>query len=311
MKKSIFMLGAALVAFASCSESSVEEVANYNAIRFTNPYTENVTKATDDIAQNGLESTVAYYVFGSYGTAAPYTEVFNNTKVVAGTPAVEAVWTPNSYKFAAYADGKTGTALHNVAFAPATKTLTITDYTATSNDLVAAVVADDIDGTNRNAAVPLTFNHLLSKVKFTFKLTDADYKAEVSNVTLKSVVANGSATINSTGVTWDLLSSNRNYIFADNISNIVGGTAGVVTNEFYIIPQQLSSAAVSFDLEITDANGYVIETRPNVAGTVTANLLPGLAYNFIGSISSSNNNKITFTATVAPWNETGSGTFTF
>ncbi len=306
MKKSIFMLGAALVAFASCSESSVEEMAQYKAIRFNNPYTDNVTKAVNDVVSSDLQSN-AYFVFGNYGT----TTVFNNTKVTNGTtPEVTAYWTENSYQFAAYANGKTGEPLAGVSFAPATKTLTVNNYTVGANDLVAAVVADDINGTGRTAPVDLAFGHLLSKVKFTLTNgEDASYKMNIKDLTIAEIPNAGNATVTAAATSWEASNSSKAAVEYTDLTAIAGQAAGV-SEEFYVIPQTLASIAVSFTAEMLDANGAVIKTK-NYSGTVSnVTWKPGYAYNYTATVSV-DKNTITFSASVAAWGNDGGGAITF
>lgn len=77
MKKSLFVLGVAVAALASCTQSEVLEVAEGRAIQF-NTFVNNNTKAVTEITAGSYSGT--YYLFGensetngNYGTL-----VFNN-----------------------------------------------------------------------------------------------------------------------------------------------------------------------------------------------------------------------------------------
>lgn len=64
MKKSLFVLGVAVAALASCTQSEVLEVAENRAIQF-NTFVNNNTKAVTEI--NAADGLTSFYVFGYHG----------------------------------------------------------------------------------------------------------------------------------------------------------------------------------------------------------------------------------------------------
>lgn len=193
MKKSLFMLGLATVALASCTNEEVTEVAQNRAINFT-PFVNSNTKAVTEVTTSDLQS---FYVFGNYGTnqsTGPWTgTAFNNEVNTA-----EYYWqVGNYYRFGAYADGNNGK-INNVVYDPSTQTLTFSSYTPDdSKDLVAAIGTGDASTQAPTDAVPLTFKHLLSQVKLTFT-TDAaaTYQLTITNVKINSAVNTANGTYN-------------------------------------------------------------------------------------------------------------------
>ena len=208
MKKGVWMLGAAIVALTSCTQSEVLDMAQSKAIGFST-FVEKPTKATNDI-NDGINSDFKeFYVFGAKGNgvkdgssvfvddnANTNTHYIDHVKVYGGkshwTYEPHAYWVANkTFRFAAYADGKgdgTSTAAklesENVIFKPQVKDsenkdvwgLDIKEYTVSDKDLIAAVPKEMVvsDITSSPALVSLTFKHILSKVIFQFYNTNTD-----------------------------------------------------------------------------------------------------------------------------------------
>lgn len=184
MKKSLWMLGVAVAALASCTNEEVMQVAENRAIGFSS-FVGNNTKAVTEI-KNADELT-SFYVFGYYGSdGSNFTNAAFNNELQTS----ERYWqVGNKYRFGAYADGNGGK-IENVSFDPSNYKLTFTDYTPDdTKDLVAAVSAEqDATSTAPSNPVSLSFTHMLSQVKLTFT-TDAtaDYGVTISNVQFTAV----------------------------------------------------------------------------------------------------------------------------
>ena len=186
MKKGLMMLGIATMMLASCTNEDVLNVSDSRAIGF-NTFVNNNTKAVTDITTASLSK---FYVFGDYdeGTSV----AFSNTEVIGSqggtyTPVNPAYWqTGKTYEFGAYSNGNA-----SLTASFSNGALTITGYSVDdAKDLIAATaseIAAPVAGGDKS--VPLTFKHLLSKVKFTFSTTAVPeaFRMEVSNLTFKGI----------------------------------------------------------------------------------------------------------------------------
>lgn len=208
MKKSLFMLGVAVAALSSCSQSEILEVAEGRAIGFSS-FVNNNTRAVTEVTKDNLSQ---YYVFGNYGSdgASDWSgQAFNNE-----LNTTLYYWQPGmTYRFGAYADGNGGKIESSgegatVSFDAATQKLTFTNYTPDdAKDLVAAVTENQTanDHSNKkNDPVQLNFKHLLSQVKLTFTSTAAaTYKLTISDVRIEGAVSTCTGEYTTTGVTWN------------------------------------------------------------------------------------------------------------
>ena len=288
MKKSLFLLGAAVAAFASCTNEEVMDMPQNRAINFS-AFTNSATRA--NAADNEVTSITDFWVIGQYGYDGTAVNVYNNessTKV--------AYWQPSqTYRFAGYYDGTANARIEGATFAPATGTLTINNYTAdNSKDLLAAVsseITTGADVTNQDA-VGMTFNHLLSEVKFTFTTTDAE-PIELAITNLK--------------------------INNDNIADVANATTATssASTAAFVIPQT-GTNIFTVTFTATAKGGSLTEEKTgnftatlaydgSVDGTSENTWTPGFRYNYTASISAqdidSGLKKIEFTPSVTSWKD--------
>ena len=292
MKKSLMMLGAAVMVLASCTQNEVVEVAESRAIGF-DAFVNNTTKADIVDAQ-----FAKFWVFGAYeketSTWTPfYTNDVVEKKQNVWTAAKTAYWTASkSHRFAAYADG-TSQLTNGVEFEAATGTngtLKFTDYPVGDNDLVAAVAtAMTWDGSSEPSKVGFTFKHLLSKVKFTFT-TDAanDYVMKIENLkiiakddvspTVKAGCDFAGAIDN---LTWTASQNGTGEYTYATIDDCAGGTTN--SAEKYVIPQN-NALTVSFKVTFTDNGGVTIASKEGITGDLAITAEPawkaGYVYNY-------------------------------
>lgn len=298
MKKFFFFAAAAAIAMTACTKTQTTAVSEGNLIRFSNSFVDNVTKA--DVTNESIKS---FWVFGNYNnnTESKWVPLFNNVQVngtATGSgnvwkPAQNAYWVVNeNHAFGAYADG-TSALSEGVAFDPATKKLTFTDYSAGANDLIAATTDNALtwDGNGDAPAVALTFKHLLSKVKFTFQTGAADtYTMAVSELKVTNAVKTASVDFTDNVVgTWAGTATGEG-VEAYNFGGVTdfAVTGGSAASEVrYVIPQTGTNAIeVSFMVTLSDESG-VLKTG-NFAGTLAVpdanKWVAGSSYNYTVNI---------------------------
>ena len=317
--KNLFIAALALAAVA-CTKSEVLETAPQKAISFGKPFVENSTKAIDpSLTETTLES------FKVYGTLTnsnnQQTRIFDGTTVYKSTATDRTIgktwfyedaavqyWIPgNKYNFAALANATVKSYSNEL---PAT-----VSYTADGeSDLLYAKSAADITtgDTGFNSDVEFTFDHLLSKVKFTFVNgypADSKIIVKVSNVKITDAFANGVCAL--ADKTWVQEGSNKiemefgNIVEADTKDAVyelpsTGAFSGSdwTTDagfsskyEKLLIPGQ-SEFNVTFTAQVL-LNGIVVNSYSGSTVTVQGGLQPGYSYNFVGTIGQ-NLEKITF-----------------
>lgn len=288
MKKSLLFCGVAALAFASCTQNEVLDVNENRAIGFES-FVGKPTKAVNDLTKDELNG---FYVFGNYTPTPSGTEtaVFSNEVVTKSgenwNTTTTAYWQPNStYKFAAYADGTSYPKIDGATF---TSSQISIPYTVSTNDLILATkevtTGDDVSSVGN---VQLVFNHLLSKVKFTFTsgFTSPTYKMTISNLKFNAP-KKGTYTTEWTGH-----SDPADYEFA-TISDIETGTPGE-SEENYVLPQSNSTLEVTFTVKVTDGGSFNktnnLKASLNVTeGDNTGEWVSGYVYNYKATITPAN-----------------------
>ena len=289
--KKLFVLGAAVVAFASCTNDQVLDSVQpvQNAIGFyahTNKATKAVTETTEDLTK--------FHVFGYYDVTVPSpttTEVFDNVAVtknngVWGYGDDIKYWTKNQYHFAAYADQNTPDPLSKSVVSFVGETLTFKDYTVVdTKDLVADIQHPD----NRNygaygAKVGFSFKHLLSKIKFVVLNTSAEYRMRITeSLTISGIKQTGTCEVTSDAINWDATEDAREPITAvsaaasgavsgNDIFAKFGDTDDDIktSTDYFVMPQQdLANVTFSITVEFLDDNNQVVNRK-----TVEGNLKP-------------------------------------
>lgn len=267
MKKSLFMMGMAALALASCTNEEMVNIPTSKAIGF-DAFVGNTTKAVTPLDLAGLKGADGgFYVFGGYATV---TDVFNNTKVTwKGNPdGTSGSWAysplnywkvDEMYKFAAYAP-----AINVVpTFSYESGALTFTGVQSdmdNQKDFIVAQIKDPIKGlAEGNSDISFTFRHALSMIKI--KLTNGfregvkvnvnnDFKIEGINTKGNFVTTFGSAG------TWSEV--NTPAVFTDG-GKLLSHNTEVYEPEFIVIPQKVNDTdaedddvTVSFSVTLTD-----------------------------------------------------------
>lgn len=308
------MLGVAVAALASCTQSEVLEVAENRAIGF-DAFVNNQTKAVTPVTEI---TSSEFYVFGEYAsTTSPWTKegsAFNNE-----TGDATYYWKPSkTYRFGAYANGLSGQ-LSNASFDAANSTLKFTGYTPADLDLVAAVSADIASGSATQSSnsnkVALTFKHMLSQVKLTFT-TDAasTYQLTISNVSISNAVSTADGTlVSSTGTpTWDNSTATDGYTYEKfNNGQLVSKNAPVNQVKLVIPQGDTNGITVTFTATVNAEGEGTTTFTANLGHSLTdANTwMPGYCYNYTAEVKlnqvldnlGDNNVPILFEPSVEGW----------
>ena len=285
----------AVAALAACSKSEVLETPKGAAIAFDNVYVENATKAAD-LNKDNIQD---FGVFGYVEANQTGGKIFNNQLVqkngsaftyspvqywvggaqyyfTALVPYTHAAWTYTT------SNAQTGTISFNNASA------------AANQDLLFAYVKPAVTPsqiTSAPNAVAFNFNHMLSRVKFTF----INNFAEGSNIEL--LVTNVHVTDAYKTGTIDVIDGEAADVWtpADKTYDITFGNVGAAklaenggkasTEHFYLIPAD-ATYEVTFDIALYQA-GVLVDTYARSA-SVSVNMLRGNSYELKASLTAQN-----------------------
>ena len=267
MKRSLFWLGAAAMALASCTNSEVMEVAENRAIGF-NSFVNNNTRAVTEVASGALASS-EFYVFGNYSTNGGTS--WDGKSYQNETGDAQYYWVENSkFRFGAYANGKKGklTTTTEVSFSAADNQLTFTSYTPDDAcDLIAAV-PDEITLTTpvtSQSAVGLNFKHMLAQVAFEFSTDAANiYELKITNLKINNAINTATGTFDGTDIEWTgstVADGAYTYSEFDNVNlanDALTPTPRTYTQSKLVIPQDLPTSStmmtVTFTATLKDLN---------------------------------------------------------
>ncbi len=240
--KKIFLIGLAATAMlASCNNDETVEMARSKAIGFSNTFVNNGTRSIVDPSFT-TRSLADFAVYGFTQTG----QIFKGDRVYKGGSAstgwsydVLQYWVPgNTYTFGAIAPYSVATNVSNVTLPEnGTKVemeVAFTNTDAAQVDLLHAAPAQ-IAGTEvteaYTRAVAMTFNHQLSKVKFSFEnAVGVGYNVKVSNVKITDAYSTGTLTVAAANNAWSAQAENNLEL---NFGNVVAD--GATTDEAAVI----------------------------------------------------------------------------
>lgn len=330
--KKIFLIGLTAAAMlASCSNDETVEMAQQKAIGFSNAFVNNGTRSVDDPSFTTLTlKDFAVYGFTQKG------QIFDGVKVSKGGTASTGwsynnvqYWVPgNTYTFGAIAPHSVAGNVSNVTLPEsATKVemkVAFTNKDADQVDLLHAAPTQ-ITGVTASYTTPvsMTFNHQLSKVKFSFEnAVGVDYNVKVSNVKITDAYKEGTLTVAAAGNNWSnqtdkTLELNFGNVVADASSTEASFIANAATleshNEKLMIPMGSSAIyTVTFTAELYKG-GVLLGTYNHTVEIKNVEFKLGYCYNFKASLTHKNItgpdelNEIKFNVTsVENWNQTES-----
>lgn len=332
MKKNKFWLAAmaVTVSMASCSLEEVMEQPEPQAIGFSSFVGKPTRAVTEIIKPDGTASGVQtpltkFYVFGRYGdkNGANYGNVvYENAEVtVNGSsftnvgPADVQYWVPDKdYKFAAYSDGNSKIE-SNISFGE-DGNITITSYSAGSNDLILATPAEVQTNATISAqpdAVSLTFNHLLSQVSFQFvgESFPDGYQIKIEGLTFS---VNNTATYTSSDGLWGepTTSASKGYTVASGAA--FAFDTKTTSDANFVIPQSYNSSDITaaFTATIYDKYNSEVASKAFTTASLLANSTSGIPAEWVKGYRYQYNIKITpsemtnmfpikFTVTTSDW----------
>lgn len=307
MKKFFIMSMAAMgLALTACNNDETVEVAKGNAIGF-NTFVNNSTRATDANNDNFTSFKVWGLMNKGEQTGTPFVGVDVTKAEGAWSYGTPVYWEKGySYSFVALApnDAYTFTAPTVIN---TWGSLTFDNKTGETDLLYATQKQGTVEGNTCPPAVNMTFNHMLSRVRFQFKNgMDDGSKLTVTDVKITDAYTNGTATLaeNLNALTWTTETTTGNLAF-DNAE-----TVGFAQSEFcttghkYMIPAE---KAYNVTFTVTrEYNGVTDSYNHKVTLPVTT-MTQGLSYQFVAEFTSNNidpDNElcpIKFTATVNDW----------
>ena len=333
--KKLFVCALAASMFTACSQDETISQQSPMQISFDGAFVENATRAADpSITTDNLAD---FDVWGFMNSTDGI--VFNDEKVwKAGdvwTYASTQYWLPGkTYQFAAVAPSDKENEFIKVNTATADNTgLGVIDFEnndGTTDLLYAAAEAITMPETitEQPAPVKFIFNHLLSKVKFTFinGFTNENTTIKVSNIVMHAPKTGSIDLINkwwekeapwSTTDAENTLSlsfGNEVSETVDNPLTLAATKEGASENYRFTIPTPVDfEYTVEFDVEMMQGALSALKAH-KTAPIKGVELEIGKAYNFVAELNASNISAtgslypITFAAEVKPWEEVGATT---
>lgn len=299
MKRSLFMLGVAVAALSSCSNNEVLDIAESNAIKFSNTFVGKPTRSVTapELTKDNLKEM---YVFASNEDG----NVFDvNPKLVYrigetnewGYDNLVAWKDGKNYNFVAYA-GKNLEG--NVDANDDKKSLKFSGIVVNGDkdnqfDLLYSNTVERSPATvDGNPTINFTFNHLLSMVQFTLKSGfGATTEVKITNFKFYGVKTTGSYDASSSA--WTLTATvntkdDTNFKSdAEEIAQYKADDTKDVVNSWVVIPQQNVGSGnvemVKFTVNVFD--GKTIGTKDFTAKIPSITWEKGCRYNYIFTIT--------------------------
>lgn len=303
--KKIFFAALALVALTSCTQDEILSTTDNNAaIAFDNAFVNNATRA-NDLTKDNLAD---FGVYGSVTNNSGQTGlIFTNQEVTASnsngtytyTYSPVQYWIANaSYNFTAIAPFEGAKWTYNVTDGMAAQngTISFNNAAALANqDLLFAYQTRTTEAiTEAPEKVAFTFNHILSRVKFTFVndfATGSNMTIKVTDVKVTNAAAEGTIAVAEGALAedWTTVETNNDYekVFGAAGTEAFAEGATAATEHFYFIPAE-RTYNVTFHVELFQAGVSVGNYDHNV--NFTADLAKGLSYNIVAKISDENVN---------------------
>lgn len=292
--KKIFLLGLAAAMLASCSNDETVEMAQSKAISFSNAFVNNGTRSIVDpsFTTSSLEN-FAVYGFTQAG------QIFDGATVSAPgwTYSPQQYWVAgNTYTFGAIAPTAQSANVSNVALANGKVGMVVNFSNDGTVDLLhaapTAIVCDDAFITNP-VKVGMTFNHQLSKVKFSFANGVGEgYNVKVTNVKITNAKATGKLTIGAANA-WSEQEGSVELAFGDAKTD--AAKSEIIANdgemesykEMLMIPTNTAEYTVTFTVELLQGE-VSLGTFNHTTAIKNVELKLGYCYDFKATLTHEN-----------------------
>lgn len=309
--KKLFIMGLAAMGLAltACNSDETVEMAKGNAIGFKT-FVNNSTRVATDATTTNLD---AFKVWGLMNngtqTGKPFVakEVTKANGTWSYTPPV--YWEKDyAYSFVALAPS---TAKYKFTAPTAINTwgsLTFENGKGEKDLIYATAKQSTVTGDVCPLSVNLTFNHMLSRVRFQFENgMDDGSKLTVSNVKITDAYTSGTATLAEqlTGLSWTTGQTTGELEFG-GAAAMEQQNAKAETAHKYMIP---ADKAYNLKFTVTREHHGVTDTYNHTVPLPKIAMTQGLSYQFVAKFTAENINPgqvlcpITFTATVAKWED--------
>ena len=305
--KKLFIMGLAAMGLAltACNSDETVEMAKGNAIGFKT-FVNNSTRAANDVTTDNL---TAFKVWGLMNKG-------NNT----GTPFVgkEVTKTGSAWSYQTPVYWEKGYAYSFVALAPngaytftaptvinTWGSLTFENGAGETDLIYAAAKQATVAANTCPLAVNMTFNHMLSRVRFQFENGMADGSVlTVSNVKINDAYTSGTATLAEqlADLTWNPGQGTGAIEFGNAAA--MEKDAKEATDHKYMIP---ATKTYNLTFTVTRVHHGVTDTYNHTVTLPETTMKQGLSYQFVAKLTAENINPdeklclIQFTATVADW----------
>lgn len=307
--KKLFIIGLAAMGLAltACNSDETVEMAKGNAIGFKT-FVNNSTRAANDATTDNLEEFKVWGLMNKGDqTGKPFVAKEVTKANGAWSYAQPVYWEKGyAYSFVALApkDAYTFTAPTAIN---TWGSLTFENGTGETDLIYAAAKQEAVADKGCPAPVDLTFNHMLSRVRFQFENGMLDgSKLTVTNVKINDAYTSGTATLAEqlTGLSWATGEATGALEFGDAAA--MEQNAKEVTAHKYMIP---ANKTYKLSFTVTRVHHGVTDTYYHNVNLQELTFEPGKSYQLTAKFTAENINPdevlcpIQFTATVAKWEE--------
>lgn len=281
----------AIAAIVSCNKAEVLQVNSDNAIAFDTPFVENATKAM--YSEDNLFTS--FKVYGTVSDGTQTSNIFAGVDVIGSGLGADGQWKYDEAYKQYWAVGKkynftalVGTAEMDKITTDANGMPTSVTYSVANQEDILYAKSDQYIGlAANNPTVEFTFNHLLSKAKFTFKNEfESSSKMDVTISDIQITNAASTATVTLPDSWRTATSEDATVKFGNGKAKISPNGSTESTSEMLLIPNPKDATTnLNISFKVTLSTGNVTLSENTHKASVSVNLQPGYSYNFVGTLS--------------------------